>query len=85
MHLKLGEVPYIIVSSPEMAKEIMKTHDITFCDRPNLLLPTILTYNNTDIAFSIIHGEHWRQLRKLCVIELLSAKRVQSFSSIRSK
>ncbi|AET00662.2 cytochrome P450 71D10 [Medicago truncatula] len=82
MHLKLGEVPYIIVSSPEIAKEIMKTHDLTFSDRPNLLLATILTYNATDVIFSK-YGERWRQLRKICVVELLSAKRVQSFRSTR--
>ncbi|WJX58229.1 hypothetical protein P8452_43704 [Trifolium repens] len=84
IYLKLGEVPHIIVSSPEMAKEIMKTHDLTFCDRPNLLLSNILTYNATDIVFSP-YVEHWRQLRKLCVIELLSEKRVQSFRSIREE
>ncbi|AET00674.1 putative premnaspirodiene oxygenase [Medicago truncatula] len=84
MHLKLGEVPYIIVSSPEIAKEIMKTHDINFCDRPKLLLSTIFSYNATDIAFST-HGENWRQLRKICVEELLSAKRVESFRSIREE
>ncbi|CAJ2633790.1 unnamed protein product [Trifolium pratense] len=84
MHLKLGEVSYIIVSSPEMTKEIMKTNDFTFCDRPNLLLSTILTYNATDIAFST-YGEHWRQIRKICVIELLNAKSVQSFRSIREE
>ncbi|KAL5101212.1 hypothetical protein RYX36_005539 [Vicia faba] len=84
MYLKLGEVPYLIASSPEMAKEIMKTQDLNFCDRPNLMLPKIFSYNNTDILFSA-YGEHWRQLRRICVIELLSAKRVQSFRSIREE
>ncbi|CAJ2633822.1 unnamed protein product [Trifolium pratense] len=84
MHLKLGEVSYIIVSSPEMAKEIMKTHDINFCDRPNLLLSTLWSYNATDIVFGT-YGEHWRQLKKICVVELLSEKHVQSFRSIRKE
>ncbi|XP_058742876.1 cytochrome P450 71D10-like [Vicia villosa] len=84
MHLKLGQVPYIIVSSPEMAKEIMKTQDLAFCDRPNLMLSTIFSYNGRDIAFCA-YGEYWRQLRKICIIELLSAKRVQSFRSIREE
>ncbi|RWV78985.1 hypothetical protein GW17_00059953, partial [Ensete ventricosum] len=26
MHLKLGRVPVVVVSSPEMAKEVLKTH-----------------------------------------------------------
>jgi hypothetical protein len=84
MYLKLGEVPYIVVTSPELAKEVMKTQDLNFCDRPNLLLPTIFTYNATDIAFSP-YGDYWRQLRKICIVELLSLKHVESFRSIREE
>jgi cytochrome P450 len=84
MSLKLGEVPYVIVTSPEMAKEILKTNDITFSDRPDFLMYKIFSYNGTDVAFSK-YGEHWRQLRKICVLELLSAKRVESFKPIREE
>ncbi|KAL4298593.1 hypothetical protein AHAS_Ahas17G0016400 [Arachis hypogaea] len=82
MHLKLGEVSHIIVTSPEMAQEIMKTQDLNFCDRPNLLFARVMTYNCTNIAFGP-YGDYWRHVRKICSMELLTTKRVQSFRHIR--
>ncbi|KAI5674714.1 hypothetical protein M9H77_15078 [Catharanthus roseus] len=82
MHLQLGEVSTFVVSSPDVAEEFMKTHDIIFANRPQLLCPRVFNYNCTDIAFASF-GDYWRQMRKICVIELLSSKRVQSFCSIR--
>ena len=84
MHLQLGQVSMLVVSSPEIAKEVMKTHDINFAQRPHLLATRIVTYDSTDIAFSP-YGDYWRQLRKICVVELLSAKRVKSFQVIRKE
>ncbi|XP_027127107.1 tabersonine 16-hydroxylase 2 [Coffea arabica] len=82
MHLQLGEVSTVVVSSADAAKDILNTFDALFANRPTLLTSTILFYNNTDISFSPC-GDYWRQLRKICTMELLTARRVQTFRSIR--
>ncbi|XP_024029899.1 cytochrome P450 71D9 [Morus notabilis] len=84
MYIRIGQVPTIVVSSPEFAKEVMRTHDAIFASRPSILVSKIVLYNSTDIVFSP-NGEYWRQLRKICTQELLSAARVQSFRSIRAE
>lgn len=82
MHLKLGQVSTLVVTSPEVAEEFMKTHDLQFANRPQLICVRIFNYDCTNIAFA---GEYWRELRKICVTELLSTKRVQSFRPIREE
>ncbi|KAK9026347.1 hypothetical protein V6N11_039188 [Hibiscus sabdariffa] len=74
MHLQLGELSHVVVSSPEAAKEVLKSHDINFANRPFLLVAEIIWYNFSDIAFAP-YGASWRQLRKVCTLELLSTKR----------
>ncbi|KAG5582920.1 hypothetical protein H5410_053547, partial [Solanum commersonii] len=81
MHLQLGEISMIVISSMDMAREVLKTHDLAFASRPKLASIDIICYKSTDIVFSP-YGEYWRQMRKVCVMELLTAKYVRSFSSI---
>ncbi|KAL5548599.1 hypothetical protein UlMin_003830 [Ulmus minor] len=84
MYLKLGQVPTLVVSSPEFAKEVMKTHDVIFAFRAQIVATKIMSYDCTSIAFSP-YGEHWRQLRKIGVQELMSPARVKSFKPIREE
>ncbi|KAJ0969447.1 hypothetical protein J5N97_022324 [Dioscorea zingiberensis] len=82
MIVKLGQVPTLVVSSSQMAREIFKTHDLIFASRPSLRTTEILFYGGKDMGFAP-YGEHWRQMRKICVINLLSPKMVQSFKAAR--
>lgn len=84
MHLQLGEVSAVVVSAPEAAKEIMRTHDSIFSYRPLLLAPDIISYGGYGIAFAH-YGDYWRQMRKICRCVLLNSKRIDSFQSIRDE
>ncbi|OAY78998.1 Premnaspirodiene oxygenase, partial [Ananas comosus] len=84
MLLRIGQIDLAVVTSREAAEAVLKTHDTNFASRPEMAAPKIIGYGCTDIAFSP-YGAYWRQLRKICVMELLSAKRVKSFSSLRTE
>ncbi|KAM7251630.1 hypothetical protein ACFE04_023513 [Oxalis oulophora] len=82
MHLKLGEVSCMVISSDEVAKQVMKTYDLNFCHRPKTITAGIITYNFTDILYAP-YGNYWKQLRRVCMSELLGPKHVKSFGQIR--
>ncbi|KAG2581910.1 zealexin A1 synthase-like [Panicum virgatum] len=84
MLLQLGEVPTLVVSSREAAQEVMRTHDAVFATRP--MSPTMRAL--TDGGRGIImapYGAHWRQLRRITITKLLSARRVNSFRAVREE
>ena len=84
MQLQMSEVLAMVISSPKAAKEVLKTHDPTFANRASVLVVEATTYDNSSMIFAPC-GDYWRQMRKICVLELLSPKRVQSFRSIREE
>ncbi|KAD5960374.1 hypothetical protein R6Q59_013507 [Mikania micrantha] len=84
MYLQLGQVPTVVISTPRLAQEILKTNDAVFADRPTTIASQILFYKAQDIAWAP-YGNYWREMRKICTLELLSVKRVRSYNFIRDE
>lgn len=84
MLLQLGSIPTLVITSAEAAEQVLKTHDLDFCNRPPLAGPKRLTYNYLDIIFCP-YSEYWIEMRKICALQLFSVKRVQSFAVIREE
>ncbi|XP_037470038.1 zealexin A1 synthase-like [Triticum dicoccoides] len=82
MHLMLGEVPTVIVSSAEAAALVMKTNDLAFAGRPHSATLDIFGCGGRGIVFAP-YGDPWRQMRKVCTMELLSSKQVRRMDGIR--
>ncbi|KAH1193073.1 Cytochrome P450 71A25 [Glycine max] len=67
----------LVVSTAEATREVMKTHDVVFSNRPH-------RKDAKDVVYSS-YGHYWRQIRSICVFHFLSAKKVQSFGAVRKE
>lgn len=83
MLLHFGSVPVLVVSSADAAKEIMKTHDLIFSNRPKTVGGRLF-YNCKSVSFAP-YGEYWRQVKNICVTRLLTSARVHSFRNVREE
>ncbi|KAK1294210.1 Premnaspirodiene oxygenase [Acorus calamus] len=84
IHLQLGQVPTLVVLSPEFAREVLKGQDKIFASRPSLKASEILFYGCRDIGFSP-YGEQWRKVRKIGTLHLFNSKKVLSFRGMREE
>ncbi|GAA0142517.1 oxygenase [Lithospermum erythrorhizon] len=82
MLLNLGSIPTIVISSPGLTKQILKTHDLDFCSRPESQGPRKMTYNLLAVAFAPYNDE-WKERRKILSFQILNSKR--SNSLLKSK
>nr|GLL26073.1 cytochrome P450 CYP736A12-like [Ipomoea trifida] len=84
MYMRWGFVPAIIVSSPEIAELALKTFDHVFADRPYHEASMYIAYGQRNFIFSK-YGSYWRNVRKMCTLQLLSSHKINSMQSMRRR
>ncbi|KAI3845401.1 hypothetical protein MKW98_029052 [Papaver atlanticum] len=83
IHLRLGSVPCIVVSSPEFAKECLMINELTFGSRPVTISIDYLTYNSAGFAFAHF-GTVWSFMKKVLMSELLGGQALKKHCHIRN-
>ncbi|XP_074276670.1 cytochrome P450 81Q32-like [Silene latifolia] len=79
-----GSRPTVVVSSPKAAEECLCDNDVVFCNRiKGTLVGKYRGYDYTSLNFAP-YGPHWRNLRKIATVEILSSRRLLSLAAIRA-
>ncbi|XP_074303458.1 trans-cinnamate 4-monooxygenase-like [Silene latifolia] len=74
--LKMGVRNVVVVSSPELAKEVLQKQGAEFGSRPRNLVFDIFTGEGQDMVFTE-YGEHWRKMRRIMTVPFFTNKVVQ--------
>ncbi|XP_015959792.1 isoflavone 2'-hydroxylase-like [Arachis duranensis] len=72
----------VVVSSPSAFQECFTKNDIVLANRPRSLSGKYIFYNYTTVG-SCSYGDHWRNLRRITSLDVLSTQRTHSFAGIR--
>ncbi|KAK8471382.1 hypothetical protein PHAVU_003G214350 [Phaseolus vulgaris] len=80
--LQLGTKLAIVITSPTVAREVLKDNDTVFANRDVPVAGRIATYGGSDIVWTP-YGAEWRMLRKVCVVKMLSTATLDSVYDLR--
>uniref|UniRef100_A0A7N0SVH6 Flavone synthase II n=1 Tax=Kalanchoe fedtschenkoi TaxID=63787 RepID=A0A7N0SVH6_KALFE len=83
VQLQLGSVPAVLVSCPDLARELLKTHELAFSARKDSAAIDRLTYNSA-FAFAT-YGPYWKFIKKISTVDLLGARSLGRFSPLRRR
>eukprot|EP00253_Pinus_taeda_P000720 PITA_00720 len=82
MSLSLGIKTTVVVSSPTMAKEVLKTHGHIFAGRVVTQAGKSLSHDKSSFLLCQ-YGSRWRMLRRISTTELFSMKRLEALKDLR--
>ncbi|WOL03866.1 Cytochrome P450 [Canna indica] len=77
-----GTTLNVVVSSAELAREVLKENDQQLADRPRTRSAARFSRDGKDLIWAD-YGPHYVKVRKLCNLELFSPKRLEALRPIR--
>lgn len=80
--IRFGMKPALVISSSEAVKECFTTNDKILASRPRSSHGQYLGYNYAGFGFAP-YGTVWREMRKLAMLELLSARRLETLKNVQ--
>ncbi|NP_001351717.1 isoflavone 3'-hydroxylase-like [Cicer arietinum] len=83
LSLWFGSRLVVVVSSPSLVNECFTKNDIILANRPQFLTGKYI-FNNYTTLGSASYGDHWRNLRRITTIDVLSNNRLNSFLGVRT-
>ncbi|KAM1494626.1 hypothetical protein TB2_028657 [Malus domestica] len=76
--LRMGQRNLVIVSSTELAKEVLHTQGVEFGSRTRNVVVDIFNGKGQDMVFTV-YGEHWRKMRRIMTVPFFTNKVVQQY------
>ncbi|CAH1415412.1 unnamed protein product [Lactuca virosa] len=80
--LQLGSKTYVVISSSDLAKVVLRDQDDTFANRDPPVAGIALTYGGKDITWSD-NNTYLRNMRKVLMYEVMSHKNLEASLSFR--
>ncbi|VVB16120.1 unnamed protein product [Arabis nemorensis] len=81
--LRYGSRRVVVISSLPLVKECFTgQNDVVLSNRPHFLTAKYVAYDYTTLG-TTDYGDHWRNLRRICSLEILSSHRLTGFLSVR--
>ncbi|KAM0948030.1 putative trans-cinnamate 4-monooxygenase [Dioscorea sansibarensis] len=74
--LRMGQRNLVVVSSPDLARDVLHTQGVEFGSRTRNVVFDIFTGKGQDMVFTV-YGDHWRKMRRIMTVPFFTNKVVQ--------
>ncbi|CAD6271940.1 unnamed protein product [Miscanthus lutarioriparius] len=84
LRLRFGSADVVVAGSAAVAEQFLRVHDANFSCRPPNSGGELMAYNYQDVVFAP-YGPRWRAMRKVCAVNLFSARALDDVRDIRER